>query len=126
MTPPTWDADGLPTPPPVPPRPGREPLRASRVWAGIGSAMLAHLVAAACPAGALIVASSETGKALIFGGLVAEIALFLAAVIGGIVLIVRGDRAFGIGLIIGWAVGFIVLPLIGMGVCVSQMMKMES
>jgi hypothetical protein len=37
----------------------------------------------------------------------------------GIVLLARGDRGIGLGLLIGWAVGVIVLPVVGFSVCVA-------
>jgi hypothetical protein len=52
--------------------------------------------------------------------MVALEALFLVACVAiGAVLMTRGERGIGLGLVIGWAVGVIVLPVVGAGVCVA-------
>ena len=113
MTPPPggWT---VPTPPPPPG--GDRPIRGSRVALGIGLALLGHLitVALAIPS---FTTPDEYGLWL-GAALTGQAVLFVACLVLGIVLIVRGDRGIGLGLLIGWAVGIIVLPVIGFGACI--------
>jgi hypothetical protein len=41
--------------------------------------------------------------------------------VGGIVLLSRrgGYRGLGLGLLIGWAVGVLVVPVVGFGLCIQ-------
>ena len=116
------------TPPPegwtVPPPPGGDrQIKGSRVAAGIAVAILGHLltVALAIPS---FTTSGNTGINWFIAALIGQAVLFLACLTVGIVLAVRGDRGFGMGLIIGWAVGIIVLPVIGFGACVVALRAM--
>lgn len=106
--------------------PERKAVRAPAVWAGIGCSLLAHIVIAGGAVAALAWAPGNVDQLLPSGALLAEGALFVAVMVGGIPLIVKGNQGLGLGLLIGWAIGFIVLPLIGMGVCVVQMTQMET
>jgi len=100
-------------------RPPPQPIRTGAVWAGIGLAVLGHLMCAGLVAAALWGAGDAADQALIGGSLLGQLVLFAAVVTAGTVLIVKGDRGLGIGLFIGWAAGLIVLPLVGFGLCVA-------
>ncbi len=98
---------------PSPQQPGSSrPIRASRVWAGIGLAFLGHLIALCVGIG-----SGSTGLASYLGLIwfVAEFLVFAACLTVGVVWIVRGDRGLGVGLLVGWAAGAVVFA----GVCVA-------
>lgn len=96
-------------PPPTNPR----PIRTGRVWAGIGLALLGHLLAIA---GGLALTNIDVGLGTYGIGLaVAEFLLLAACVTVGILQLVRGDRGLGVGLLVGWAVGAVIFA----GACVA-------
>jgi hypothetical protein len=103
----------------MPPPPPQRPIRAGAVWAGIGLAVLGHLMCAGLVAAALWGAGDAADQVLIGGSLLGQLVLFVAVITAGTVLIVKGDRGIGTGLFIGWAAGLIVLPLVGFGLCVA-------
>lgn len=57
----------------------------------------------------------------VFAGLVAQGVLFVAVLTASIILSNKGDRSIGLGLIIGWAVGLLVAPVVGFGICVAAL-----
>lgn len=87
------------------------------MFLGIGLAILGHLVII----GAIVLVAylSQDLNASLTVGLLGELVLFAACIAAGIVWIVRLDRGIGVGLLIGWAVGALVLPVVGFGVCVA-------
>jgi len=84
------------------------PIRASRVWIGIGLALLGHILAVA-----IGIALSATGFGFLL--LLPELLLFVAALVFGIVQLVQGDRGIGVGLLAGWGAGTVIFG----GVCVA-------
>jgi hypothetical protein len=117
------------TPPPPPPEPagsGKRPIQTRRVWAGIGIALGGHLLTILIGWLASLIFSSagesrET-QALnfVFIAGAAQVVLAIAALVVGIILAVKGrDGGIGVGIIIGWAVGLIISPVVGFGVCVA-------
>jgi hypothetical protein len=91
------------------------------VAGGIGLALLAHLLAIG--AGVLGVVAEIRTSAL-DGGWVpitagGQLVVFLGCMVFGILGLNRGDRGLGLGLLIGWAVGILILPVVGFGVCVA-------
>jgi hypothetical protein len=44
--------------------------------------------------------------------------VFIGCLTFGIIWIAKYDKGIGVGLLIGWAVGALVLPVVGFGVCV--------
>lgn len=119
MTPPP---DGWTVPPPPPSPGGDRPIRGSRVTLGIGLALLGHLVTVALAIPSFT--SSDEHGLWLGAALIGQAVLFLVCLVLGIVLTVRGDRGIGIGLLIGWAVGIIVLPVVGFGACVVALRSM--
>jgi Ca2+/Na+ antiporter len=109
-----------PTPPP-PPEP--RPIRGSKVGLGIGISIGLHVLVIGAGIGfsALAVQSSDQLATALGLMLLGELLVFLAVIIWGVLQIVRGDRGLGVGLLIGWAVGVIVLPVVGFGVCVATL-----
>jgi hypothetical protein len=103
---------------PQPPPSGDRPIRGGKIAAGIGLAMLGHLITIGIGVLAVIGAANAS-IGWLYLGLGAQVALFVACLTVGIVWIVKRDRGLGIGLLVGWAVGVIVLPVIGFGVCVA-------
>lgn len=115
-----------------PPAPGSGPIGPPRPpmsgkWAAVGAglALLGHLLTLL----PLIVAfaggdtSDESlGTALVVA-LIAQALLFVACLVAGVVLlsIARGNRGLGLGLLIGWAVGLLVAPVVGFGLCVQAL-----
>lgn len=109
-----------PPPPPVDPAPtGR--LNARRMWVGIGLAALGHVLTIVVMV-VVIAATPEpefpqlTGG---FAGLIGQGVLLVLALAVGIALVAKGDRSLGLGILIGWAVGLLVFPAVGFGVCVA-------
>jgi hypothetical protein len=104
---------------PPPPRPAQS-IRGGRVGAGIGIAMAAHvLTIAPIVLGALL---DDEGIAVDIGFpvlLIGQAVVFFACLIVGIVLTVRQDGGYGVGLLIGWAVGLLTVPVAGFGICVT-------
>jgi hypothetical protein len=110
------------TVPEPPPERGR--IRTRQVWVGIGLAMVGHLVTIGVVLVAVAVSrdtSELPGLEGLLAGLVAQAVLFVVCMITGGVLVARGDRGIGVGVIIGWAVGVLVAPVIGFGICVAAM-----
>jgi hypothetical protein len=112
------------TVPPPPPR-GDRPIRGWRVTGGFAIAFVGHLLTVALAVPTLTGSGNQSMNWLV-AALIAQAALFVACLTVGIVLLVRGDRGLGLGLIIGWAVGLIVLPVIGFGACVVALRSMGS
>src|SRR2546421_9136111 len=103
---------------PAPPRGaiGR-PVRAWRLVAGIVLAVVAHL--------GLTGSGIALIRALLGGGylegdgiltflvlLIVEGALVICCALPGLLMVLFGDRGFGIGLLIGWAIGVAALVLL--------------
>ena len=107
----------------TPPAPDDGRLKARRVWGGIGIAMGGHILTILVSIGLATVDSTGWWLGV---GLLAQVALFVACLTVGIVLMSRRERGIGLGLVIGWAVGFIVLPVIGFGICLYVFSQMNS
>lgn len=113
--PPGWP--GYMTPPPPP---GQRPIRGARIALGIGIALGAHLLTIGLGVGVgAIAAGSDPVTPAVITLFATQVLVFLGCLVAGILLIVRSDRGLGIGLLIGWAVGVIVLPVIGVGICIA-------
>lgn len=111
--PPPYGGWNVPGPPPPP----RRRLQGGRVGAGIGTALLGHVlsvVAIILAAAADTSSSVNIGMYVLLGG---QALLFVGCLTVGIVLITRDDPSFGTGLLIGWAIGIVAAPVIGIGVC---------
>ncbi len=87
------------------------PIRASRVWMGIGLAFLGHIIALATSIGLAV--STAGGFGVLF--LLPELLLFVASLVLGIMQLTRGDRGIGVGLLVGWGAGTIIFG----GTCVA-------
>jgi hypothetical protein len=96
------------------PRPPGEaegrPIRGWRVTAGIGLAMLGHAVIAAVAVLVSVRSHSPQGATIV---LPAEAVLLAVCLTLGVVLLVRGDRGLGLGLIVGWAGAMAVAVVVG-------------
>lgn len=109
------------TVPPPPQVPGQRPVRGRRVAVGIAWATLAHVLAAGLGiASTAAFSGDERAYYGLYAGLIAEIVVFVVCLVLGVVFLAgsRGDKGVGVGLLIGWAVGVIVLPAVGFGICV--------
>lgn len=108
------------TPPPPPQQAGKLPTRPGRIWIGIGISVAGHLLTILI---GWIVAVSISGEEVvnfIFVAGAGQLVLAIAALTVGIILIVKGrDGGIGVGIVIGWAVGLIISPVVGFGVCVA-------
>jgi hypothetical protein len=90
---------------------GRGPIRAGRVWASAGLVIVAHVVSVAV---VVVLAAIGTGPLLaLLVGAVAQAVLLVVVVAVGVPLVAAGERGFGLGLLIGWGVGIVVLPVLG-------------
>ncbi|HET8662248.1 MAG TPA: hypothetical protein VFM55_25115 [Micromonosporaceae bacterium] len=111
------------TPPAAPPS-GSPPIRGSRIALGAGAAIAGHLltVVIAVAVGAVLGYEDDdavgTTMAVAFGS---QALLFVACLVASLLLVTRGDRGLGIGVIIGWAAGLMVTPMVGFGACVWAM-----
>jgi hypothetical protein len=103
---------------PAPPRTViRRPVRAWRLVAGVLLSLLGHLLFTGF--GVAVVRNGADGAYLEGGGFVAlflvlvfEVALVVCCALPGLLLLLFGDRGFGIGLLIGWGVGVAALVLL--------------
>jgi hypothetical protein len=104
---------------PPPPRRPSEPIRGRRVAAGIGIALAAHAATLLLLLAGLLFRDEDfaVGPGLI-ALLVGQLAVFLGCLTVGIVRTVRQDGGVGVGLLIGWAIGLLVAPVAGFGICV--------
>jgi hypothetical protein len=85
-------------------------VRAGRVWAGVLLALLGHAVWL----GVVALTATTDGVGLWIGtALLGQLVLFTACLTVGIVLLVRHERGIGLGLLIGWAAGVVVVPIMG-------------
>ncbi|GAA1750416.1 hypothetical protein [Luedemannella helvata] len=112
-----------PSNPTGPGRPPKPPITPGWVFAGIGLAMLGHLLTIV-PAIPVLAASTPGGDAVgtaVIVMLIAQVVVFLGCLVAGIVLLAgeRVSRGLGLGLLIGWAVGVLVVPVVGFGLCVQ-------
>jgi hypothetical protein len=111
---------GVYYPPNQQPGPPRRRIQGRWVAAGIAAALLGHLAAIA-----LLFVDPNGDNGIVYA-LVGEVVVFLACVAGGITALAMrsGNPGLGVGLLVGWAVGVVVLPAIGFGLCVQAMNQM--
>ncbi|HZN19924.1 MAG TPA: hypothetical protein VFB84_17315 [Micromonosporaceae bacterium] len=108
------------TPPATPPS-GSPPIRSSRIAVGVGAAVAGHLLTVVLGVAIGAALGNEdydavgTGLAVALGG---QVLLFVACLVASVLLVTRGDRGLGLGVIIGWAAGLMVTPVVGFGVCI--------
>lgn len=106
---------------PPPPRPASRPIQGRRVAVGIGIALAAHLLSiSVIVLGALLQDDDVLGVGLGVM-LIGQAVVFLTCLTVGIVLTAKQDGGVGVGLLIGWAVGLLVAPVAGFGICVLAM-----
>lgn len=109
--------------PPSPQEPQAPPMKRGQVALGVAAAIVGHLltvIPAAVVLGDANPSSNAIGTAAVLG-LVAQAVVFLLCLVGGIVLLSQrgGNRGLGLGLLVGWAVGVLVVPVVGFGLCVQ-------
>jgi hypothetical protein len=108
------------TAPPPPGQAGKRPIRAGRIWIGIGIAIGGHLLTILIGWIVAVLISGEQVVNFLFVAGAGQVVLAIAALTAGIILIVKGrDGGIGVGIVIGWAVGLIISPVVGFGVCVA-------
>jgi hypothetical protein len=116
-------------PPPPPPTSGRVAIRPGRVFIGIGIALAGHLLTVGVAwLVALLFSNGDEYSVdenrlvlFLFAATIAQVVLMVLALAVGITLAVRnnGDGGIGVGIVIGWAIGLIISPVVGFGVCVA-------
>jgi hypothetical protein len=83
-------------------------------------AIAAHLLSIGLSLAVLPLAQgSDRLNLLLITTFASQVTVFLGCLCTGVVLLARGDRGIGLGLLVGWAVGVLVLPVVGVGVCVA-------
>lgn len=87
-----------------------------RAAGGFGVALLAHAFTLLLLSLGLFGGDDALGTWLIVA-LVGQGAVFVGCVTAGVIAINRGDLGFGVGLLVGWAVGVMVVPFAGFGLC---------
>jgi hypothetical protein len=98
--------------------PPRSTIRAKRVWAGIGIALLAHVLTILPMVVAAAVDFDDFAAGVgVAVTLIGQVVVFLGCLVVGVVLIAKNDGGVGVGLLIGWAVGLLVVPVVGFGLC---------
>ncbi len=90
-----------------------------KMWLGIGIAALGHLLTIVIPWGAALAMSGEAAGNFLALALIGQVILMIGVLAVGITLAVKRDGGVGVGLLIGWAVGLLISPIVGFGVCVS-------
>ena len=116
----------VPPPPRLPPPKPRSPIKGRRIVAGAAIALGGHLLTVLLGLAGWGVAGTDELDVTIMVGLLSQLVLFLVCLIAGIVLAVRQDGGIGIGLLIGWAVGVLVVPVVGIGVCVAILTSLST
>jgi hypothetical protein len=105
------------------PPPAEDPrrMRGGRVWLGIAIALSGHAVSIGL--GLMVGALDEQNQIMTAFGImiIAQFFVFAACLAAGIVLLNRGDRGIGAGILIGWAIGLLVAPVVGFGICVNAL-----
>jgi hypothetical protein len=89
------------------------------VWAGIGIALAAHLATLVLLLIGLLFRDGDfaAGPGLV-ALLIGQLVVFVGCLVVGIVLIARQDGGIGVGLLIGWAIGLLIAPVAGFGICI--------
>jgi hypothetical protein len=132
MQPPPPDPQGPYQPPPqgswaVPPNPQqpwapqRRPVKGGRIVAGVAIALVAHLLTLVVASAGVAAGDGDVILAGVYIGLGGQLLVFLACLVVGIILTVRQDGGIGIGLLIGWAVGVLIVPVVGFGLCIAAL-----
>lgn len=117
--PPPQGSWAVPPDPRYPGGPQRRSVKAGRVFAGLGIAIGAHLLTLVVAVVGVAGGSEDVIWAGLWIGLGGQLLVFLVCLIVGIVLTVRQDGGIGVGLLIGWAVGVLIIPVLGFGLCVA-------
>lgn len=110
---------GVPRQQPPPQWRQRRPIRGRRVFAGVGIALAGHLATLVVPAIGVVANIEDVAFAGLWLGIVGQLVLLAACLAVGITLTVRQDGGIGIGLLIGWAVGLLITPVVGFGLCIA-------
>lgn len=123
-----------PPPPPRPPMPPpgpyqapyqgpppRRPVRVGRVMAGIGIALAGHLLTLVVSVAGAASGNTDVSVAGFYTVVGGQLLLAAACLVVGIVLTVRQDGGFGVGLLIGWGVGLLFAPVVGIGLCLNAL-----
>jgi hypothetical protein len=112
-------------PPSGPTGPPRPPMSGKWAAVGAGLALLGHLLTL-LPLIVVLASGSPSDQALgsaLVVALIAQGVLFLVCLVVGIVQLSKsnGNRGLGLGLLIGWALGLLVTPVVGFGLCVQAL-----
>jgi len=108
------------TPPPPPEASGRRPIRPGLLWIGVGIALGGHLLTILIGWLVALNVSGEAPVNFLYVAGIGQVVLAVAALAYGITATVRArDGGIGVGIIIGWAIGLIISPVVGFGVCIS-------
>lgn len=112
------------TVPPDPRRPGaphRRPVKGGRIAGGVAIALAAHLLTMVVATAGVAAGNDDVLWAGFWIGLGGQFLVFLGCLIAGIILTARQDGGIGLGLLIGWAVGVLIVPVLGFGLCIAAL-----
>lgn len=111
---------------PPPPRPPSRPIRAGRVFAGIGVAFAAHAATLLLlRLGPLVQGEDFANGPGLNALLIGQLVVFAGCLSVGVVLTVKRDGGVGVGLLIGWPMGLMIMLVAGCGIWVWAIIGAE-
>jgi hypothetical protein len=119
--PPPQGSWAVPPHPQQPWAPPRRRVKGGRIAAGFAIAFAGHLLTLVVATVGVAADSDDVIIAGIYVGLGGQLLVFLACLAIGITLTVRQEGGIGIGLLIGWAVGVLIVPVVGFGLCIAAL-----
>jgi hypothetical protein len=88
-------------------------MTAGQVLSGVGLALLGHICLTVIPMLGIFAGLGGGGGLWMWAVLAGQAGLFIACVVSAIVLLTRDRyRGVGLGLLIGWGVGLLLMPVL--------------
>lgn len=112
-SPPPFGNDWTTPKPPEVPSVRHRPIRGRRVALGVTLALLGHLLTVGL---GFTAAQFDSRPDWLTLWVLAQGVLLIGCVIAGVLLLTRGDRGIGLGVLVGWAGGAVLIPVIAVAV----------